>query len=170
MTHGKGHESLQWRHNGSVSVSNHQPHDCFLNRLFRRRSKETSKLRVTGLCEGNSPGTGEFPAQMASYAENVSIGRRHHVRAKFIRMQCSENTLGTSDVSLEMINMNILLGLRLTHQSGYRISQWKVASLFRPIICLLLIRNHFPVPNHIQDSTTNIFSITNELSHSTFNL
>ena len=31
---------------------------------------ETSKLRVTGLCEGNSPVTGEFPAQMASNAEN----------------------------------------------------------------------------------------------------
>ena len=35
-------------------------------------------LRVTGLCVGNSPGTDEFPAQMASYAENVSIGWRHH--------------------------------------------------------------------------------------------
>ena len=63
--------SLPWRHNGRDSVSNHQPHDCLLNRLFRRRSKETSKLRVTGLCAGNSPGTGEFPTQMASYAENV---------------------------------------------------------------------------------------------------
>ena len=69
--------TLQWRHNGHDSVSNHQPHDCLLNRLFRRRSKKTSKLRVTGLCAGNSPGTGEFPAQMASSAENVSIWRRH---------------------------------------------------------------------------------------------
>ena len=38
-----------------------------------------SKLRVTGLCAGNSPGTGEFPAQMASNAENVSIWWRHDV-------------------------------------------------------------------------------------------
>ena len=58
--------SLQWRHNERDSVSNHQPHDCLLNCLFRHRSKKTSKLRVTGLCEGNSPGTGEFPAQRAS--------------------------------------------------------------------------------------------------------
>ena len=58
--------SLQWRHNGQDSVSNHQPHDCLHNHLFRRTSKKTSKLRVTGLCAGNSPGTGEFPAQMAS--------------------------------------------------------------------------------------------------------
>ena len=71
--------SLQWRHNGRDSVSTHQPHDCLLNRLFRRRSKKTSKLRVTGLCAGNSPGTGEFPAQMASDVENVSSRWRHHV-------------------------------------------------------------------------------------------
>ena len=70
--------SLRWRHNGCDSVSNHQPRDCLLNRLFRHRSKKTSKLRVTGLCAGNSPETGEFPAQMASNAENVSIWWRHH--------------------------------------------------------------------------------------------
>ena len=46
---------LRWRHNGRDSVSNHQPHHCLLNRLFRRRSKKTSKLRVTGLCVVNSP-------------------------------------------------------------------------------------------------------------------
>ena len=46
----KGNSSLQWRHNGCDGVSNHQHHDCLLNRLFRRRSKKTSELRVTGLC------------------------------------------------------------------------------------------------------------------------
>ena len=51
--------SLQWRHNDRNGVSNHQPHHCLFNRLFRRRSKKTPKLRVTGLlCV-----TGEFPAQ-----------------------------------------------------------------------------------------------------------
>ena len=48
--------TLQWRHNDNDGVSNHQPHGCLLNRLFRPRSKKTSKLRVTGLCVGNSPG------------------------------------------------------------------------------------------------------------------
>ena len=43
---------LQWRHNGHDGVSNHQPHQCLLNRLFGRRSKKTSKLRVTGLYVG----------------------------------------------------------------------------------------------------------------------
>ena len=53
--------TLQWRHNGHDNVSNHQPHDYLLNRLFRRRSKNTSKLRVTGLCVGNSPGPVNSP-------------------------------------------------------------------------------------------------------------
>ena len=64
---------LQCRHDGHDCVSNHQHQHCLLNRLFGRRLKKTSKHCVTGLCAGNSPGTGEFPAQMASNAENVSI-------------------------------------------------------------------------------------------------
>ena len=40
--------------------------------------RNTAKLRVTGLCDGNSLVTDEFPAQMASNAENVSILWRHH--------------------------------------------------------------------------------------------
>ena len=57
-----------------------------LNRLFRRRSKKTSKLRVTGLCTGNSPVTGEFPAQKNSNAENICIWWRHrgHYMASII--------------------------------------------------------------------------------------
>ena len=70
--------TLRWRHYGCDSVSNHQPRECLLRSLIRRTSKKTSKLRVTGLCAGNSPETGEFPAQMASNAENVSIWWRHH--------------------------------------------------------------------------------------------
>ena len=46
----------------------------------RIRSKKTSKFRVTGLCAGNSPVTGEFPTQRASIAENVSIWWRHDER------------------------------------------------------------------------------------------
>ena len=64
---------LQWRHNERDGVSSHRRIDCLLSCLFRRRSKITSKLRVTGLWKGNSPVTDEFPSQMASDAENVSI-------------------------------------------------------------------------------------------------
>ena len=47
------------------------------------RSKKISNLRVTDLCVGNSPVTGEFPTQRASNAENVSIWWRHHVTLLF---------------------------------------------------------------------------------------
>ena len=53
--------ALHWRHNDHDGVSNPPPHGCLLNRLFRRRSKKTSKLRVTGLCVGNSPGPVNSP-------------------------------------------------------------------------------------------------------------
>ena len=72
---------LQWRHNERNGVSNARRLDCLLRRVFRRRSKEISKLGVTGLCAENSPMTGEFPAQRASNAENVSIWWRHRVNS-----------------------------------------------------------------------------------------
>ena len=61
LTAANAYFPLRWRHNGSDSVSNHHPHDCLLNSLFGRRSKKTSKFRVTGLCEGNSPGPVNSP-------------------------------------------------------------------------------------------------------------
>ena len=71
-------KTSQWRHNGLDGVSNHWPRHCLLSRLFGRRSKKTLKLRVTDYCAWNSPMTGEFPAQMATNAENVSIWWCHH--------------------------------------------------------------------------------------------
>ena len=59
--HLSGHDLLRLRHNGPDCVSNHQPQQCLLNRSFRCRSKKTSKLRVTGLCAGNSPGPVNSP-------------------------------------------------------------------------------------------------------------
>ena len=70
--------SLQWRHNWRDRVSNRQPPDCLLNRLFRRRSKKESKLCVAGLCGGNSPVSGEFSEQRTSNGESVTIWWCHH--------------------------------------------------------------------------------------------
>ena len=53
--------TLQWRNNERKCDPNHQRLDCLLNRLFLRKSKKTSMLRVTGICVENSPVTGEFP-------------------------------------------------------------------------------------------------------------
>ena len=61
--------SLQWRHNGRNGVSNHQHRDCLLSRLIRPRSKKTPKLRITGLCAGNSPATGDW----VWYSHPISI-------------------------------------------------------------------------------------------------
>ena len=58
-----------------------------------RISKKSSKLRVTGLCEGNSPVTGRFPSQRASNAENVFIWWRHH--------ETTTNSLRPSSVCTE---------------------------------------------------------------------
>ena len=63
---------------GTKAISTNQYCKCLLNRSFRRISNKTSRPRVTGLCAGNSPVTGEFSAQTASNAEDVSIWWRHH--------------------------------------------------------------------------------------------
>ena len=97
-------QPLQWRHNGRDSVSNHRPHDCLLNRLFRRRSKKTWKLRVTGICAGNSLGTGEFPAQKASYAENVSIWWRHHGRLGQVYGHTMEEQMSQSLCTVDAVS------------------------------------------------------------------
>ena len=92
MTSSNGN-TLQWRYNGRDSVSNHQPHDYLPNRLFRPRSKKTSKLRVTGLCAGNSPVTGALMfslicAWINGWVSNGKAGdlRRHRARYDVIIM------------------------------------------------------------------------------------
>ena len=67
-------------------VSNHQPYNCLLNRLLRRRSKKTSKLRVTG----------EFPAQMASHAESVSFDDVIMQHERIVSLCCFKTAAITS--------------------------------------------------------------------------
>ena len=98
-----------------MSVSNHRHLDCLLNRFFRRRSKKTSKLRVTGLGEGNSPVTAGFPSQRSSNAENVSIWWRHHSLPKGLWLQLwgpksdviSNQSLGTCTENLVLRSYHI---------------------------------------------------------------
>ena len=66
--------ALQWRHNALDGVSDHQPHDCLLNFLFRHRSKKASKLRATGLCAGNSPHKRPVTRKMFPF-DDVIMGR-----------------------------------------------------------------------------------------------
>ena len=129
---------LHWRHNECDGVSNHQPHDCLLNRLFKAQIKENikaprhwplwgpitsvsivylticsctyqAKPRVTGLCEGNSSFTGEFPTQRASNAENVSIW-------------CLDHDLTWKVFTLEQTHKKWSRGLSVT--SAWRLHFW----------------------------------------------
>ena len=105
--------SLQWRHNERDGVSNHQRLDCLLNRLCRRRSKKTSKLSMTGLCEVNSPVTSEFPAQRASNEVKGSIWWRYHLRSWTKGWMCFQ----------EAVPPNILQYLEL-FEVGMRPGPW----------------------------------------------
>ena len=101
--------TLQWRHNGGDGVSNHQHHHCLLNRWFRRRSKKTSKFRVTA--------TGEFPAQMASKKcfhlmmsswpfWSYSMASWRHWRMQFRRREHIWGPHGVSDEHLIRLHSN----------------------------------------------------------------
>ena len=65
--------SLQWRHNGCDSVSNRQPHDSLLNRLFRHRSKKTPLALVRGIHRGpvNSPYKWSFTRKMFPFDDVI---------------------------------------------------------------------------------------------------
>ena len=65
--------TIQWGHNQHDGISNHRRLHCSLNCWFRCTSKKTSKLCVTGHCEGSSSVTGEFPAQKANSADSFHL-------------------------------------------------------------------------------------------------
>ena len=123
--------SLHWRHNDHDGVSNHQPHGCLLNRLFRRWSKKTSKLRVTGLCVGNSPGPVNSPHKgpvtwkmflfddviMCKQGSNVSWGFRYAFHLALVRCSDGFRSQKTSNAELWcffVVNLKRLL----IHESG----------------------------------------------------
>ena len=100
--------ALQWRHNERDGVSNHR-------RLDSGRLMKTSKLRVTGLAEGNPPVTNGFPHTLrASDAENVSIWWRHHGEAMWF---CLSNL-----TTCYIINIAIFLYFSLTKLLDKRMS------------------------------------------------
>ena len=114
-------KSSQWRHNERDGVSNHRRLDCLLNRLFRRESKKTSKLRVTGLGEENPAVIDGFPSKR-SITQKIfpfddvimSSSWRHHVRPS-----SSELNLGSQipdkyiDVSVQDYSISIALAIEI---------------------------------------------------------
>ena len=82
-----GVSSLHWRHNDHDSVPNHDLGRLFTQSFIQTQIKENIKApRHWPLC-GEFSRTGEFPAQRASYAENVSTWWRHVLifkKAKYV--------------------------------------------------------------------------------------
>ena len=151
---------LYWRHNGRDRVSNHQPLDCLLNCLFRHRSKKTSKLRVTGLCGGNSPVTGEFPAQRASDAGNVSIRWRHHAT----RRQGPTHSGGRNEVhllSVYVVAMICCLSAKNWYCRQPLLTHWSLADA--AVILRIIFSINFIVAHK------NIDVVKRVLNHGEFN-
>ena len=98
--------SLHWRHNVGDGVSNHRHFDCLINHLFRRRSKKTWKLQVTGLCEGNPPITGGFPSQRTTNAENVHFDDVI-ICSGINALKCEITKQKRGNVSLSQLNVYI---------------------------------------------------------------
>ena len=74
--------SLQWRHNGHGSVSNHRPRYCLLNRLFRRRSKKNMYVKKN-VCYTTLPQYSRLQAQH-KHKINARIVYRIVVRLIYI--------------------------------------------------------------------------------------
>ena len=112
--------TLRWRHNDHDDVSNHQLHGRLLNRLFRRRSKKTSKLRVTGLCVGNSPGPvnsphkGPVKRKMFLFDDvTMNTNAQTHTRTTLKPQRCHDaNFVATG-------------GTEDCHKDNFRCHQWK---------------------------------------------
>ena len=120
--------TLHWRHNGRDGVLNHQPH---LNHWFRHRSKKTPKLLVTDHCAGNLPVTGEFPAQMASNAENVSIWWRLHDMPNLVRQSG-----GNRDVLQQKLNA--------INMESVPVLSWNMKSIaYNCIQCIFICATQF---------------------------
>ena len=114
--------SLGWRHNGRDSVSNHQPHHCLLNRLFRRRSKKASKLRVTGLCAVNSPHKWPVTRKMFPVDDVVMLGAFSETTRQFIYLIITA-IVSTAPIMITLYNPGYSIPCKMyTHPLQWR--QW----------------------------------------------
>ena len=122
----------------------------FIQGAEQRKHKGSASL---ALCTGNSPATGEFPAQRASNAENVSIWWRHHDMLNSCKLCIDESSVtqhfprishsvGTSlfcfiDIIQDSF-LSILVVIRLYQWQGGNVDEIR-----KPIILFI----HFPLDN-----------------------
>ena len=150
--------SLLWRHNEHHSVSNHQPRGCILNRLFRRRSKKTSKLRVTGLCVRNSPGPvnsphkGPVTRKMFPFDDVIMCGRQNIPLAISVRPHTWTNIWESNCWQPGTMIQEIVEFFIHNPQKIRNIwkAQWKRSYLtFWLAVILLIFRLKFPATSRI---------------------
>ena len=111
-----------------------------LSRLFRLRSKRTSKLRVIGLCAGNSPVTGEFPAQMANNAENVFIWWRHHAPHCWASLTAIDEVRSQRTNSVERVLCHDVITILCWRWTiTWRVINW-ITNIY--IYCEVFLYNH----------------------------
>ena len=122
--------SLHRRHNERDGASNHRRLHCLLNCWFRRRSKKTSKLCATGFCVGNSPVTGEFPAQKASNTEKCFHLMTSSCDFSLHNYEPQWNSSGWMSVRnwfwhnlWHIVNVN--MARWITHQEWFKKSLWR---------------------------------------------
>ena len=108
----KSQKTLRWLHNGRDSVLNHS---------FRRRSKKTSKLRVTGLCAGiqrgpvNSPHKWPVTRKMFPFDDVIMVHNKARAVSVFLEMCCAFCAWGGEPRSDMALRINIVFVLRYEH-------------------------------------------------------
>ena len=99
--------ALQWRHNGSDNVSNHQPHDCLLNRYSDADKKNIKAPRHWPLC-------GEFTGDQWILCTNGQLRGKcfHMMTSSWPNVSCLhqdwESEVGHSDPILVKFEPNML--------------------------------------------------------------
>ena len=131
--------------------------------FLRSRWMKTSKVRATGLCEGNSSVTGEFPTQRMSKEEHISIWSRHHgIRMTFrlphfhmhwllwsahnnwYLLPCVTVWLVAEEFVWDWGNQSTLrFGKFHLHSSKFNPNKWTIKSIFKwlPLPCLHPVLN-----------------------------
>ena len=136
---------LQWRHNGHTVFSNHRPLDCILKRLFRRKSKKTSKLRATGHCKGNhrwpvnSPHKWPVTRKMFPFDDVIMISCKFksqnktfhskaletavHRRVATVSLRHKKFQRGNTELTLKRKYPHLTIGKLFISISHYKLSQ-----------------------------------------------
>ena len=97
-------KTYYWRHNESDFVSNHRRLDCLLSRLFRHRSTKTSKLHVSGLCEGSpADSTHKGPVKWKTFPYHHVLTAIFYIPSGLVVVMC----WSTGSIFPEKINLRL---------------------------------------------------------------